>query len=90
MFKNRSVVEIMVLFFSISVAISLILTGSLVWVIVIRNPQADIDGIIRALTSITSAMLGALLGLLAGKSSTLGLNSRPDGTTDPLGNDHIA
>jgi hypothetical protein len=84
MFKNRSVIEIMVLVFAFTVASSVVLTGTVIIILTVVQPTRDVDNIVRALTSIVSGMLGALLGLLAGKSEGMGLNNRPDGADDQM------
>lgn len=84
MFKNRSVIELMVLMFSITVSAALICTGGLVAILELKDPANNTDDLVRALTSMTAGMLGALLGLLAGKSESMGLGSRPDGKPDSV------
>jgi hypothetical protein len=84
MFKNRSVVEIMVLIFAYTVSASVLVVSIMMIILVIYYPEKDIDNITRIMTSIVSAMLGALLGLLAGKSEAMGLNTRPTGELDPM------
>jgi uncharacterized membrane protein len=76
--KNRSVVEIMVLCFTFLVAFSLMLTASAVVIIEIKNPETDTDAIVQSLISLISGILGALLGLIAGKSEgAASLHQRP-------------
>ena len=71
----------MVLVFSFSVSAGMLLTGVLIVLIVLTSPGTDIDGLVRALTTMTASMMGALLGLLAGKSETMNqLETRPDGS----------
>lgn len=74
--RHRSVIEIMVLTFTFVVGFSLIMTGVVVAIVEIRNPEADTSTIVQSLISLISGILGALLGLIAGKnsssSSTLG------------------
>jgi hypothetical protein len=88
--KNRSVIEIMVLTFTFVVAFGILATGALVVIIEIRDPSADTRALVQSLVSITSGILGALLGLIAGKNetTTTQLSSRPDESTqsteDPL------
>jgi amino acid transporter len=81
MFRNRSVVEIMVLIFTIVVAFAIVSTGAMVAILEIKDSSVDTDGIVNSLLSIISGILGALLGLLAGKSESMNtMGRRPDGT----------
>jgi hypothetical protein len=84
-FANCSVVELMVL--ALTGVVSLLLVGiaATVAIVEIVEPTADTSRIVESLTSIISGILGALLGLLAGKSESLtALGSRPDGSVDRL------
>ena len=57
----------------------------LILLVEVRNPAADTGIIANTLMSLVSGILGALLGLIAGKSSsTTDLNRRPDGTEDDI------
>jgi hypothetical protein len=67
--RNRSVVELMVLTFTVVVALSIMAMGGLVAVVEIRDPEADTDAVVQVLFSLISATLGALLGLVAGKAN---------------------
>ena len=83
--KNRSVIEVMVLLFVFVVCFVLIGTTVTIAVVEIRNPKADTATSVQSLISIISGILGALLGLLAGKTETVqGLDTRPDGTDSGL------
>jgi hypothetical protein len=85
MFRNRSVVEVMVLIFTLVVAFSLVATGFWVAFIEIRNPEADTDSAVDVLFTTPTVILGALLGLLAGKSEGVSeLSDRPDNTKDDV------
>ena len=76
--RNRSVIEIMVLLFTFIVGFSIVATGATVAIIEIRNPETDTDSIVNAMLSIISGILGALLGLIAGKSEgAADLHARP-------------
>ena len=84
MFKGRSVIEIMVLTFTFVVGFSILGLGFLIIYAEIVNPAADTGLIANTLMSLISGILGALLGLIAGKSSSVGgtggdLHRRPDG-----------
>jgi hypothetical protein len=82
---DRSVVELMVLTFTFVVAATVLVTGGAVAVVEILDPTVDTSRIVDTLSSVISGMLGALLGLLAGKSDALSeLGHRPDGTRDSV------
>lgn len=66
--RNRSVVEIMVLVFTFVVAFMLMGVGTMIIVVEMRNPQADTALVASTLMNIVSGVVGALLGLIAGKS----------------------
>lgn len=83
--KHRSVIEMMVIIFVFTVAFVLVGTTVTIAVVEIRNPKADTATSVQSLVSIISGILGALLGLLAGKTETVqGLDTRPDGTDSGL------
>jgi hypothetical protein len=84
MFRNRSVIEILVLCFLGTVCFVLVATSAVVVVIEVGDPERDTDTIVQALLSILSAILGALLGLLAGKSDAT-LSKRPKDKDDDDG-----
>jgi hypothetical protein len=88
MFKGRSVIEIMVLSFTFVVAISIMGLGFLIIWVEARNPEADTGLIANTLMSLISGILGALLGLIAGKSSSVvgegSLHDRPSGGKDEV------
>lgn len=67
MFKGRSVVEIMILVFTIAVAWTIMATGVAVIVIHILKPHVNTERAVDAIFSFVSAILGALLGLIAGR-----------------------
>ena len=76
--RNRSVIEIMVLTFTFVVGFSLLMTGLVVAIIEIKDPTVDTETITQSLISLISGILGALLGLIAGKTiSTSELSKRP-------------
>lgn len=75
----------MVIIFTLVVAFSLIATGFWIAFIEIRNPEADTDSAVDVLFAAITVILGALLGLLAGKSEGTGqLSERPDKTKDDI------
>ena len=84
--RNRSVIEVMVLVFTFVVGFMIVGLSVLILIVEVRNPAADTGIIANTLMSLVSGILGALLGLIAGKSSGgSGMNTRPDGTDDDIG-----
>jgi hypothetical protein len=82
---NRSVLEIMILTFTFVVGFMIVGLSVLILIVETRNPAADTGIIANTLMSLVSGILGALLGLIAGKSTVGGsLNTRPDGTEDDI------
>jgi len=85
MFKNRSVVEIMIMVFTFVVGFMIVGLSVLILIVEVRNPAADTGIIANTLMSLVSGILGALLGLIAGQSkSGRGFSTRPDGTDDDI------
>ena len=83
--RNRSVIEIMILVFTFVVGFMIVGLSIMILVVETKNPAADTGIIANTLMSLVSGILGALLGLIAGKSqSGSGLNTRPDGTEDDI------
>jgi hypothetical protein len=81
MLKNRSVIEIMVLVFTFIVGFFIVGLSVIILIVELKNPDADTGIIANTLASLVSGILGALLGLIAGKSSAgSDLNKRSDGT----------
>jgi hypothetical protein len=78
MFKGRTVIEIMVLVFTFVVAFAICGLGVLIVVVESRNPEADTGVIANTLSTLVSGILGALLGLIAGKSGTFGDKPKDD------------
>jgi len=79
MFKGRSVIELMVLWFTIVVGFIILSMGATIAVVKIRNPDANIDRATDALFSAITLILGALLGMLTVKGSArTELDKRPD------------
>jgi hypothetical protein len=84
-FQNRSVIEIMVMVFTFVVGFMIVGLSILVLVVEVKNPEADTGIIANTLMSLVSGILGALLGLIAGKSTgASGFNERPDGSDDGI------
>jgi len=67
---ERSVVEIMILVLVMVVSIAILASGMTVAIIEITHPESDTTDIVDALTSTITTILGALLGLIAGRSET--------------------
>ena len=94
MFKGRSVIEIMVLVFTGIVAFTLVGLAIIIMVVEVRHPEADTALLVNTMMSLVSGILGALLGLIAGKSNSgngkgpnpfeSDLDRRPDGTHGDL------
>lgn len=78
MFRNRSVIEVMVLIFTFVVAFAICGLGVLIVVVEARTPEADTGVIANTLSTLVSGILGALLGLIAGKSSSFGKKPEDD------------
>jgi hypothetical protein len=77
--RGRSVIEIMVLSFTFVVGAVLLLTATALVVIEVRDPGTDTSSVAQALLSLISGILGALLGLIAGRSaSTTSLDRREE------------
>ena len=93
MFKGRSVIEIMVLVFTFIVAFTLVGLGVIILVVEVKHPEADTALLVNTMMSLVSGILGALLGLIAGKSNeskggsnpfASDLDKRPDGSHSDL------
>ena len=79
MFRGRSAIEIMVIVFTFVIAAAVLGTGFTVALVKIRDPDADVSTAVSSLTSVVASILAALLGLVAGKSESLGsTRTRPD------------
>jgi hypothetical protein len=84
-FKNRSVIEVMIMVFTFVVAFMICGLSVLILVVEVRQPEADTGIIANTLMSLVSGILGALLGLIAGKSqSGASISKRPDGSDDDI------
>ena len=83
--RNRSVIEIMILVFTFTVGFMIIGLSVLILIVEVKEPAADTGIIANTLMSLVSGILGALLGLIAGKSTGgQNINTRPDGTKDDI------
>jgi len=66
--SGRSTVEVMILLLTGTVCISLLFTGVAVVLAEIFNPELDTMAVAGGLTNVLSALVGALLGVLAGRT----------------------
>jgi hypothetical protein len=84
--RNRSVIEIMVLMFTFIIGFTIVGLSILILIVEVKNPEADTGIMANTIMSLVSGILGALLGLIAGKSASSGneLHNRPDGSPDNL------
>lgn len=69
---RRSVIEIMILTFTFVVALFILGFSVVVSVVKIKDPSADVTNITDRLSALITGILGALLGLIAGRSNTGG------------------
>lgn len=84
MFRGRSTVEIMVLCFTFIVTFAICGMGTLIVVVEWKNPEADTAIIASTLMSMITGILGALLGLVAGKTqSGTNLYEKPGDKKEP-------
>jgi hypothetical protein len=74
----------MVLGFTAVAAISILALGGVILAVVLSNPTADVSAAVQGLTAIISGIVGALLGLLAGRSDSMAAlaNRPPPRTTE--------
>jgi len=74
----------MVLVFTLVIACAIIVLSSAVLIVEINDPAAETSNASTALFNLISGMMGALLGLLAGKTDTVrGVLSDPLLPLDP-------
>lgn len=79
MFKGRSVIEIMVLWFTFIVGFVLLATGATIAFVKFKDPDINTDRATDTLFTAITIILGALLGMLTVKgAATTELNQRPD------------
>lgn len=83
--KDRSVMELMILTFTAVVALFILGAGGAIAIIEIRDPSVDTSVAAQALLSVVTAILGALLGVLAGRSETLRKPPKPPKEDDDAG-----
>jgi hypothetical protein len=69
MFKGRSVIEIMVLWFTFIVGFIFLATGMTIAIVEIRDPGANTQGATDTLFTAITIVLGALLGMLSVKGA---------------------
>ena len=85
---NRSVIETMVLVFTFVVAFAIVGLSVMILIVEVKNPEADTGLIANTLMTLVGGILGALLGLIAGKSDAMGdLHHRPGGGENGMGGD---
>lgn len=65
---GRTSVELMILCFTVVVGLTILFTGATIAIMEIANPETDTSQVVDSLTAIITTILGALLGLIAGKS----------------------
>lgn len=65
---RRSAVEILVLVLTGVVAFYIVSATTLVIVIELNDPTSDTSGLVNSLSAMITGVLGALLGLIAGRS----------------------
>jgi len=85
MFNGRSVIEIMVIVFTFIVAFMIVGLGVMIMVVEFVHPESDTGLIANTLMSLVSGILGALLGIIAGKSAANGLSGGDGGIGSDLG-----
>ena len=78
--KNRSVVEIIVIMLTIVVGFVIMTMSSAIMIIEIRDPETDTSLITATLTSLVSAILGALFGMMIRGNEKI--SRRPDDKED--------
>ena len=66
--RERSVIEIMVLTLTFLVGIVIISTAVTISFVEVRDPETDSTTAVQWLFGLTGTLVGALLGLLAGRS----------------------
>ena len=75
--RNRSAVELLTLFLAFVIGVAVLGLGAAIVVVEIWNPEADTGPALNVLGTLVSAILGALLGLIARGSEQL--SRRRDG-----------
>ena len=66
--RDRSVLEIAVLILTLVVGITLVVTAVTVSIVKIRSPATDISAAAEPLFNAVSTLIGALVGLLVGRT----------------------
>ena len=76
----------MVICFTFVVSFAIVGLGVMIIFVEVRNPEADTGLIANTLMTLVGGILGALLGLIAGKSDAMGdLHRKPDGRSNGMG-----
>jgi hypothetical protein len=77
--RERSVIELMVLALTLLVGVVIVTTAGTIAFVEIRDPETDSATAVQWLFGLTGTLVGALLGLLAGKAKlTEELSKRHD------------
>jgi len=66
--RERSVIELMVLALTLLVGVVIVSTAATIAFVEIRDPETDSATAVQWLFGLTGTLVGALLGLLAGRS----------------------
>ena len=66
--RERSVIELMVLALTLLVGVVIVSTAATIAFVEIRDPETDSTTAVQWLFGLTGTLVGALLGLLAGRS----------------------
>jgi hypothetical protein len=74
--KNRSVMEIIVLTFTLIIAFVIVGLSSALIFLEVRDPSTDTSVLTATLSSLVSAIFGVLVGTMINKGDKI--NSRPD------------
>lgn len=85
--RNRSVIELLVLALTFVVGATLVGAGVTIGIIEIRDPEADTSIAANILINTVSTILGALLGLLVGRSRFTEELTRHPHEREPDGDD---
>ena len=66
--RERSVIELLVLTLTLLVAVVIVTTAVTISFVEVRDPETDSSTAVQWLFGLTGTLVGALLGLLAGRS----------------------
>ena len=65
---RRTVIEMMTLGFTAVVIFYIVLASIVVAIVEVNDPTVNTEGIVNSITALITGILGALLGLIAGKA----------------------